>query len=64
MPRLDGSDPGPADAEDLGDFRGGHTLVGEGDDAIAKLDGQRFHGRHLGVPTTIADHTSRRKNEI
>jgi hypothetical protein len=62
--RLDGSDPGPADAENLGNLGGGHAVIGEGDDTMAELDGPRFHGRHLGVPTTIADHTDRRKNEI
>ena len=56
MQRLDGSDPGRADAEHLGDVRGGHPLVGEGDDAMAKLDGQRFHGRHL---SQCADENSR-----
>jgi hypothetical protein len=36
---LDGPDPRPAHAEDFGDFAGGHALVGEGDDAVAELDG-------------------------
>ena len=33
---LDGSDPGPADAEDLGDLTRGHAVVGESDDTVAK----------------------------
>ncbi|MBA4190434.1 MAG: hypothetical protein C0467_20805 [Planctomycetaceae bacterium] len=36
---LDRPDPRAAYAEDVGDLAGGHPLVGEGDDAVAELDG-------------------------
>ncbi len=44
---LDGSDPGPARAEEFGDFGGGVSVGGEGDDAESEFDGERFHRRHL-----------------
>src|SRR5215204_2936816 len=40
---LDGPHPDRTDAEDLGDFRGRQGLLGECDDAVAKLDGKRSH---------------------
>lgn len=63
--RFDGADPSGTGAEDLGDLAGGHALVGEGEDAVAELGGERFHRRHLQrMPTTLTNPASQRKNEI
>ena len=44
---FDRANPGPTDAEHLGDLAGGHADAGEGDHAMAELGGERFHRRHL-----------------
>ena len=44
---LDGSDPDGAHVEHLGDLATGQALGGECDDAMTKLDRERFHRRTL-----------------